>query len=99
MREELTAEDYAYSTKIGVVLGFLTGWAIGVALLFYLQSDRLNLWPWVASIPIWNGIGWALYGFIGGGSGVFAHLGRKAHQEKTGPIVETPIEALPHKAA
>ena len=26
---------------------------------------------------IWNGIGWALYGFIAGGSGLFAHIGRK----------------------
>jgi hypothetical protein len=99
MREELTAEDYAYSTKIGVVLGFLTGWAIGVALLVFLQSDRLNLWPWVASIPIWNGIGWALYGFIGGGSGVFAHLGRRAAKPKVDRSVETPIEAMPHRAA
>ena len=92
MKEELTVQDYAYSTKIGVVLGFITGWAIGVALLLYLQSDRLNMWPWVASIPIWNGIGWALYGFIAGGGGLFAHLGRGTEPKRA----EHPVHALPH---
>lgn len=75
--EELTISDYAYSLKIGSVMGFLAGWAIGVALLLYLNSTALNNWPLVASIPLWQGFGWALYGFIAGGGGVFAHLGRK----------------------
>ena len=77
MKEELTATDYLYSVKIGSVIGFLAGWAIGIALLLYLDSRELNNWPGVPSIPLWNGIGWALYGFIVGGSGLFAHLGRK----------------------
>jgi hypothetical protein len=77
MKEELTPEDYLYSVKIGSVLGFLVGWAIGIALLLYVDSKELNNWPGVPSIPIWNGIGWGLYGFIAGGSGLFAHVGRK----------------------
>ena len=77
MKEELTATDYLYSIKIGSVIGFLVGWAIGVALLLYLVSEELNNWPGVPSIPLWNGIGWGIYGFIVGGSGLFAHLGRK----------------------
>jgi hypothetical protein len=77
MKEELTAADYLYSVKIGSVIGFLVGWAIGIALLLYVDSKELNNWPGVPSIPLWNGIGWMLYGFIGGGSGLFAHVGRK----------------------
>ena len=77
MKEELTVADYVYSVKIGSVIGFLVGWAIGIALLLYLDSRELNNWFLVPSIPLWNGIGWALYGFIAGGSGLFAHVGRK----------------------
>jgi hypothetical protein len=77
MKEELTATDYLYSVKIGSVIGFLVGWAIGIALLLYVDSKELNNWPGVPSIPLLNGIGWMLYGFIAGGSGLFAYLGRK----------------------
>jgi hypothetical protein len=77
MKKELIGADYLYSVKIGIVLGFLVGWAIGVALLVYLGSDELNNWPGVPSIPIWYGIGFATYGFIVGGSGMFANIGRK----------------------
>ncbi len=44
MKEELTATDYLYSVKIGSVIGFLVGWAIGIALLLYLDSRELNNW-------------------------------------------------------
>ena len=91
MKEQLTNADYLYSVKIGTLLGFLAGWFIGVALILYVRSPELNNWPWVASIPIWNGIGWATYGFIIGGSGMFAQVGRKAEAEKpakhTAPLV------------
>jgi hypothetical protein len=82
MKEELTGADYKHSVIIGSIFGFFVGWAIGVALLLYLDSRELNNWPWVASIPIWEGLGWATYGFIVGGSGMFAHVGRKAQ----GPV-------------
>ena len=78
MREELTGADYRHSVIIGSLLGFFVGWAIGVALLLYLGSKELNSWPWVASIPLWYGLGWSTYGFIIGGGGMFAHVGRKA---------------------
>jgi len=77
VKEELTPADYIYSIKMGIVMGFLAGWAIGIALLLYLDSPELNNWPGVPSIPLWQGIGWALYGFIVGGSGLFAHVGKK----------------------
>jgi hypothetical protein len=65
-------QECNYSIKIGMAGGFLVGWAIGVALLLYLDNPALNQWEWVASIPIWNGIGWMLYGMIGGCGGVLA---------------------------
>jgi hypothetical protein len=77
MERELTIQDYAHSVKIGSVLGFLIGWAIGVALVVYLDSPALYQWAGVLSIPLSMGSGWALYGFIVGGGGIFAHLGRK----------------------
>ncbi len=76
MKEELSWEDCTYSTKIGSLLGFIVGWVIGVALVLYLDSSELNAWP-VESIPLLNGFGWMLYGFIVGGGGIFANLGRK----------------------
>jgi hypothetical protein len=77
MKEELTSADYLYSVKIGSLLGFFAGWAIGVALLLYVNSPALNNWPGVPSIPLWNGLGWATYGFIIGGSGIFSRVGKK----------------------
>lgn len=80
MRDELTGADYLYSVKIGTVLGFFVGWLLGVALLLYVDSKELNNWPLVASIPLWNGFGWATYGFVIGGGGLFAHIGRKSEE-------------------
>ena len=65
-------EECNYSIKIGMAAGFILGWAIGVALLLYVDMSALNQWAWVSSIPIWNGIGWMLYGMIGGSGGIFA---------------------------
>jgi len=74
MHEERQYSDQEcnYSIKIGMVVGFLVGWAIGVALLLYVNTPQLNQWAWVPSIPIWNAIGWSLYGMIGGSGGIFA---------------------------
>jgi hypothetical protein len=86
MKQELTAADYLHSVKVGSLLGFFAGWVIGVALLLYVDSKELNQWPLVASIPLWNALGWAIYGFIVGGGGLFAHVGRKeAHHAEKAP--------------
>ena len=85
MKDELTGADYLHSVKIGSVLGFIVGLFIGIALLLYLGSEELNNWPWVASIPLWYGIGWATYGFIIGGGGVFAHVWRRAAKAPAAP--------------
>lgn len=88
MKEELMPADYLYSVKIASVMGFLVGWAIGIALLLYVDSKELNNWSFVPSIPILNGIGWMIYGFIVGGSGMFAHLGRKKDVVSHAPLTE-----------
>jgi hypothetical protein len=77
MERELTNQDYAHSVKIGSVVGFLVGWAIGAALILYLDNAALYQWAGLPHIPLWMGIGWALYGFIVGGGGIFANVGRK----------------------
>jgi hypothetical protein len=89
MKDELTPADYLYSVKIGSLLGFYAGWLIGIALLVYLDSPMLNNWPAVASIPLWNGFGWALYGFIVGGGGFFAHFGRKPVERPKSAALES----------
>jgi len=81
MRDELTSADYLYSIKIGSLFGFFAGWLLGVALLLYVDSKELNQWPLVASIPLWNAFGWATYGFVVGGSGIFADIGRKRSEK------------------
>jgi hypothetical protein len=85
MKEELTGADYFHSVKIGSLFGFFVGLLIGVALLLYLGSKELNEWPWVASIPLWYGLGFATYGFIIGGGGVFAHVWRKEVKKTEAP--------------
>jgi len=78
MKRELTPADCLYSVKVGTLFGFFAGWAIGVALIFYVDSPALNQWPLVPSIPLWNALGWATYGFVIGGSGIFANVGRRS---------------------
>jgi hypothetical protein len=80
MQEELTGTDYKYSVEVGMLFGFFVGWAIGIVLLLYLGSRELNNWPLVPSIPLFSGYGWAVLGFILGGGGMFAHVGRKAQK-------------------
>jgi hypothetical protein len=93
MKEELTGADYLYSVKIGTLLGFIVGWFIGIAMLLYVGSQALNDWPWVGSIPLWYGLGWATYGFIIGGGGLFAHLGRATVEKPEIPVGHlTPVK-------
>jgi hypothetical protein len=93
MKEErqYSEEECNYSTKVGMAGGFLVGWAIGVALLLYVDNAALNQWSWVPSIPIWNAIGWMLYGMIGGSGGIFADF-------RFSPKVERRLDLVLHLA-
>jgi hypothetical protein len=75
-------DECNYSVKIGMAGGFIVGWAIGIALILYLNSPALNQWDWVLSIPFWNAIGWMLYGMIGGSGGIFADFRFHAKVER-----------------
>ena len=77
MKEQLTTQDYIYSTKLGCLMGFVIGWAIGIALILYLDSPAMTHWGGMPSIPFWFAVGWMLDGFIVGGTGLFAHVGVK----------------------
>jgi len=93
MKEErhYSEEECNYSTKIGMAGGFIVGWAIGIALLLYVDNPALNQWAWVPSIPIWNAIGWMLYGMIGGSGGIFADF-------RFSPRVEDRLNEVLHLA-
>jgi thiamine transporter ThiT len=67
-----TVPDYALSTKRGIELGAIAGLIIGILQLLYIDSPALMTLPRMASLLFWESFGWALFGFIVGGSGVFA---------------------------
>ena len=94
MKEErqYSEAECNYSIKLGMAGGVLVGWAIGVAMLFYIDNPALNQWAWVPSIPIWNAIGWMLYGMIGGSGGIFADF-------RFPPKVEHRLDQVLHLAA
>jgi len=68
-----TVPDYALSTKRGVGLGAIAGLLIGILQLLYIDSPALMVWPRMLTILFWTSFGWALFGMIVGGSGVFAN--------------------------
>jgi hypothetical protein len=71
-----------YSTKVGAILGAVIGLLVGFAQLVYIGSPALNAWPYVAMIPIYSAIGWALFGTIAGCGGIFAALRFSEHPER-----------------
>ena len=93
MKEERhhSEQECNYSIKIGMAGGFLIGWALGIALVLYVNTPALNQWAWMPSIPIWNGIGWMLYGMIGGSGGIFADF-------RFSPKVEHKLDQVLHLA-
>jgi hypothetical protein len=66
--------DYGHSIKVGVTLGFIVGALLGIGLVVYIDSPALYAWPGMISLPIVNAFGWAFYGLIVGGSGLFSEV-------------------------
>jgi hypothetical protein len=88
----LTQADYTHSIKVGVVMGFAVGVLLGLAMIVYINSPQLySRWPEILSIPILNGLGWALFGMIVGGGGLLAHIGRR--DEEHAETVDMPRAA------
>jgi formate/nitrite transporter FocA (FNT family) len=67
-----TVPDYKLSTMRGIGLGAIAGLIVGILQLLYIDSPALMTWPRMSSLLFWESFGWALFGFIVGGSGVFA---------------------------
>jgi formate/nitrite transporter FocA (FNT family) len=64
------------SLKRGIYGGAVVGFIVGMAILVYTDSPALNRWWGVFSIPISQAFGWALFGMIAGGGGLFAPAGK-----------------------
>jgi hypothetical protein len=62
------------------LVGAIIGWAVGVAQLIYIGSWELIYWDWMPLMPIYSGVGGALYGMIFGGGGIFT---KKSVEEET----------------
>jgi hypothetical protein len=88
---QYSEDECNYSIKIGMAGGFIVGWAIGIALILYLDSPALNQWAWWPTIPFWNAIGWMLYGMIGGCGGILADF-------RFSPKVENRLDQVLHLA-
>ena len=69
---ERTEAERTYCTKLGVVAGGLIGWVIGVTQLFAIGSWDFFYWAYMPLIVLYTVLGWALFGMIIGGSGLFS---------------------------
>jgi hypothetical protein len=67
--------NYGRSVVVGVVLGLITGSILGIAMLWYIGSPQLYLWPRAASWIALSAFGWALSGMIVGSGGIFSDAG------------------------
>jgi formate/nitrite transporter FocA (FNT family) len=64
--------DMKLSLWRGVVGGAIIGLLIGIGVVLYTDSPALNAWWGMPVIPIGQAFGWALFGMIAGGGGLFA---------------------------
>src|SRR5687767_4883759 len=62
-------KDLGLSTRRGVLGGAILGACMGLALVLYSDSTAFNNWGGVISLPMSGAVGWALYGWILGGTG------------------------------
>jgi formate/nitrite transporter FocA (FNT family) len=69
--------NQSHSIGVGIILGIIVGGILGVAMLLYVDSTRLNHWPGMASLIVSSAFGWALFGMIVGSGGVFSGIWRK----------------------
>jgi formate/nitrite transporter FocA (FNT family) len=75
----------------GVLAGSVIGAIIGFAQLLIIGSWELVYWTWMPLIPIYSAFGWALFGMIVGGSGLFS----KAEGSAEAAERETTYKELP----
>jgi hypothetical protein len=63
---------FVYSTKVGIWIGVIIGLIVGILQLVFIGSEAVANWGRVAAILVSCVGGWAMYGAIMGGSGVFS---------------------------
>ncbi len=69
---ERAEADRTYCTKLSTVVGGLVGWVIGATQLYVIGSWDFFYWTYMPLIPFYTALGWALFGMIIGGSGLFS---------------------------
>ena len=81
--------DLIYSTLVGTSIGFAAGSAMGVIQLLYVPE--LATWTYGSIIVGICALGWAGYGAIAGGAGIF----KRANQAERGArATRTPVVGL-----
>jgi hypothetical protein len=71
-RLQRAEDERTRSTIVASLIGAILGWAIGVGQLVVIGSWDLVGWTYMPLIPFYSGLGWALFGMILGGSGLFS---------------------------
>ena len=82
--------ENARVTIVTSLIGSIIGWAVGVAQLIVIGSWDLFYWNWMPLIPLYSGLGWALFGMIMGGSGLFMKKPSIAEREAEETYTEAP---------
>jgi hypothetical protein len=67
-----STSELIHQSKLGLLIGAVIGWHVGLALLIFIGSPALYQWGGAILIPIGGALGWAALGGIVGGSGVFS---------------------------
>lgn len=63
--------ERSQAMAMSVAIGAIIGWILGVAQLIIMNSWEMFYWVGMPMMPIYSAGGWALYGMIIGGGGLF----------------------------
>jgi hypothetical protein len=74
--------DLIYSTLVGTSIGFAAGTGMGVIQLLYVPE--LAAWTYGSIIVGICALGWAGYGAIAGGAGIFKRAKQAEHGAEAG---------------
>ena len=83
MRYQDSKRDHTMA--LSVLIGGLIGWAIGMGQMLVMDTWSMFYWPLMAMMPIYSGLGFALYGMILGGSGLFSKPAARIEEEEEEP--------------
>jgi len=78
-----------------IVVGAIIGWFVGVGQLVVMGSWEMFYWSGMPMMPLYNAAGFALYGMILGGSGLFSKRETPVVHDE---LIERDIRATSHAA-